>query len=73
MVFDVVDSSGKEWGDSVSSCEKCWRDSGGNSEDYEQLLEERKDRPCSPEDQAGQWWDSILMIDIRHVNKLTSK
>lgn len=36
----------------MSTCEKCWADSqfGG---DYTKLLEERKDHPCTPEEQAG--------------------
>jgi hypothetical protein len=42
-------------------CEKCWADaylralSSGRSqhEEYLSLLEERKYRPCSPEEQAG--------------------
>ena len=37
----------------MSSCEKCWRDAGGDPARYHQLLDERKDNPCSPEDQAG--------------------
>jgi hypothetical protein len=43
-------------------CEKCWSDaylkakSTGRSqaECYLELLEERKDNPCTPEEQAGQ-------------------
>ena len=34
-------------------CEKCWRDAGGNYEAYLRMLEERKDKPCSPEQQAA--------------------
>jgi len=42
------------------SCEKCWRDAhrGGPCEDvakqYAELIEERKDTPCTPEEQAGE-------------------
>ncbi len=36
----------------MSTCEKCWRDSRGG-ENYKELLELRKDNPCTPEEQAG--------------------
>ncbi len=58
----------------MSSCEKCWADAyrmvmGGNAdsqtEAYMQLIEERKDNPCSPKDQAGQWWDDEKQCDSR--------
>ena len=43
-------------------CEKCWKDAslrallrGGSVADhYEHLLQERKDSPCSPEEQHGE-------------------
>ena len=44
------------------TCEKCWSDAYGRmranpsksqAEHYHDLLEERKDNPCSPEEQAG--------------------
>lgn len=45
------------------ACEKCWGDAyfrwrfvdGGKSqsEHYRELLEERKDAPCTPDEQAG--------------------
>lgn len=42
-------------------CEKCWRDAGlraivcggSQSDHYEDILEERKDRPCTKEEQEG--------------------
>ena len=36
----------------MAACEKCWRDSraAGN---YREVLESRKDHPCTPEEQAG--------------------
>ena len=40
----------------MSSCEKCWRDAQGSADvarEYQRLMAERKDTPCSPEDQAG--------------------
>jgi len=44
------------------ACEKCWSDatsrafSLGNSttEEYHKLLDERRDTPCSPEEQCGE-------------------
>ena len=44
----------------MSTCEKCWRDAhaGGPyadvAENYARLLEKRKDKPCTPEQQAGE-------------------
>ena len=43
------------------TCEKCWGDAWflsqvngkPQAENYHALLEERKDNPCSPEDQLG--------------------
>ena len=37
----------------MAMCEKCWADAGGIAEKYFQLLHERKDNPCTLEDQAG--------------------
>jgi hypothetical protein len=45
----------------VSACEKCWRDASkamltrgvDQVEEYHRLLQERKDNPCSPEEQDG--------------------
>ena len=34
----------------MGSCEKCWRDAGGDAFRYRELLQEQK---CSPEEQAG--------------------
>ena len=36
----------------MSACEKCWSDSRLGS-DYYRLLDERKEHPCTPEEQAG--------------------
>jgi hypothetical protein len=45
------------------ACEKCWGDAyfrwrfvdgtKSQSEHYRELLEERKDNPCTPEEEAG--------------------
>jgi hypothetical protein len=57
----------------VSACEKCWEDaylimrSTGVSQEiaYERLLADRKDNPCTPKEQAGQFWDDTLKMDRR--------
>ena len=54
-------------------CEKCWGDAylrhyntgRSQSECYEEILKERKDNPCSPKEQAGQFWDEEKQIDKR--------
>ena len=42
----------------MSSCEKCWRDAHRGpqysvADEYARLVDERRDSPCSPEEQAG--------------------
>jgi len=46
----------------MSACEKCWSDAyhrmlahpgKGQAEHYRELIEERKDSPCTPWEQAG--------------------
>ena len=47
------------------ACEKCWGDayfryrfvdsSKSQAEHYRELLKERKDNPCTKEEQEGQW------------------
>ncbi len=46
----------------MSACEKCWADAylrhrlnptKSQMEYYRELLEERKDKPCTPEEQSG--------------------
>ena len=59
----------------MSTCEKCWGDayrlsiSNGLSqhENYIRLLKERKDNPCSPKEQAGQFWDDEKQCDKRNI------
>lgn len=40
----------------MPSCEKCWRDAGGDADLYTQLIEQRNKsgQECSPEEQAGE-------------------
>ncbi len=57
----------------MASCEKCWFDASLRSrengktimENYRDLLEERKDNPCTPKEQAGQFWDEEKGWDRR--------
>lgn len=42
----------------MSACEKCWsdahsRDQFNVAEEYSKLIDERRDHPCTPEEQAG--------------------
>lgn len=62
----------------MSSCEKCWGDAYmrmlGNgtksqAEHYHDLLQERKDNPCTPREQAGQFWDEEKQCDSRMLEK----
>jgi hypothetical protein len=51
-------------------CEKCWADAfdfgqSDQAENYRRLLKERKDHPCTPKEQAGQWWDEEKQCDTR--------
>lgn len=55
------------------TCEKCWVDAfikhittgKSQSECYQDIQVERKDNPCSPEEQAGNWWDEKTQSDKR--------
>lgn len=61
----------------MSACEKCWQDAylksrlgfRSQSECYHKLLEERKDNPCTPQEQAGQWWDEEKQCDSRKLKE----
>lgn len=41
----------------MPSCEKCWSDAHREpydvAEEYQRLMDERKGKPCTPEQQAG--------------------
>lgn len=61
----------------MSACEKCWGDAfrraygSGRSqaECYEEILAERRDTPCTPKQQAGQWWDEERQCDSRLIKR----
>lgn len=57
----------------MSACERCWGDAFVRqlgmamcqSTAYRQILEERKENPCTPREQAGQWWCEAHEHDTR--------
>ena len=57
-------------------CEKCWAEAYLKSQYstktqtdcYLELLEERKDNPCTPKEQAGGWWDEEKQCDSRYLD-----
>jgi len=58
----------------MGGCEKCWSDaylrmmcdpSKSQAEHYRDLLRERDKNPCSPREQAGQFWDEEKQVDRR--------
>ncbi len=59
------------------TCEKCWSDAylksrmtgKSQGECYYELLEERKNNPCTSVEQAGQFWDDKLKCDRRLIEK----
>lgn len=62
----------------MSCCEKCWEDAyirflnnpfHSQSEHYHNLLKERENYPCNPEEQAGQFWNEEKQRDKRHIAK----
>ena len=58
----------------MAACEKCWSDAYSRSmmrgksqaECYQELLEERKDNPCTLKEQAGQYWNEENQCDERN-------
>jgi len=65
----------------MPACEKCWSDAYDLSDHsgmehlqcYYDLLRRRKDNPCSPKEQAGQWWDDKKQIDTRFKEEPTNE
>ena len=64
----------------IMTCEKCWADAyqraqhrrGPQVSHYHELLLERVDRPCSPREQAGSFWDDEQQVDQRLAAKESS-
>jgi len=57
----------------MSSCEKCWSDSGGSPERYHELVLERAKNPCTPEEQAGEDADYCDGCDRKTVHQHTGQ
>lgn len=53
----------------MSACEKCWADAGGDMARYTQLLQERVDHPCTPEQQAGEDIDPTPWCSGGHMTE----
>ena len=62
----------------MGSCEKCWNDAHTKmldgvyptqTEAYHALLKARRNNPCLPKEQAGQWWDEEKQVDSRLISK----
>lgn len=57
----------------MAVCEKCWGDAYGRAfatgksqyDCYLELLKERENNPCTPEQQAGDYWNEELQKDSR--------
>jgi hypothetical protein len=55
-------------------CRKCWDEAGriassrqsDQVEEYTRLIDSRKENPCSPEEQAGEYWDTERQVDTRY-------
>jgi len=64
-------------GENIMTCEKCWSDAymrsrwtgHSQAEEYKNLLNNRKDSPCTPEQQAGDYWDNEKQCDKREPYK----
>lgn len=59
----------------MPSCEKCWSDAHADypycnvAETYDRLINERKDNPCTPEQQAGEFATHCPKCDRRAVHQ----
>jgi len=59
----------------MAACEKCWADAYGRSlstgkgqtDCYYELLKQREGNPCTPQEQAGDYWDEEKQCDRRDV------
>lgn len=53
----------------MTACEQCWDDAGGDPDRYRELVDSRKDNPCSPEDQAGGYATNCTYCERRTVHQ----
>jgi hypothetical protein len=54
----------------MSSCERCWKDAGGDPFVYTDLLKERK---CTPEEQAGEYAGECPWCDRKTLHQHTGE
>ena len=63
----------------MSSCERCWADAhkGGPYADvaanYARLMGERKDNPCTPEQQAGEFAEECPKCKRKVIHQYTGE
>ena len=65
----------------MSACEKCWDDAGliaacsgeSKAEVYGRLIEQRKQKPCTPEEQAGGGAKTCLTCKRRTLHVYTGE
>lgn len=63
----------------MSSCEKCWSDAhrfyrgAAESDGYTALLAQRKDTPCTPEEQAGPEAGTCQKCDRKTMHQHTGE
>lgn len=58
----------------MTSCEKCWRDAGGDPEAYRELIELRSgDDACTPEQQAGLAATQCPKCDRKAVHEVVGR
>ena len=64
----------------MGACEKCWRDAHnrfaanptkGQADYYQELIRERDaaGKTCTPQEQAGDFWDEKQQCDIRNARR----
>jgi hypothetical protein len=53
----------------MAACEKCWTDSRGDFDRYQELLKQRDDLGlvCTPKQRAGMFWDEENQCDEREI------
>jgi len=59
----------------MATCEKCWSDAhvGGDvGARYLELIDERKDNPCTPEEQAGEEAKTCPSCKIKSIHRYAS-
>jgi len=57
----------------MSSCEKCWKDAGGDPDKYHRLIQDRLNNPCTPEEQAGEFATICPNCQRKTIHQYTQK